>query len=57
MDLITPEITATLEELAAKILPSVIPLHQNQNMIVKGDRKWDRIDNKIMKEANKINQK
>ena len=57
MSLITPDITASLEELAAKMLPSVFSLHQTQNLIVKGDMKWDRIDNKIMKEANKINQK
>lgn len=55
--MITPNIATALDVLVEKTLPKLYLLPQTQSLIVKGSRKWDRLDNKLMKEAIKINKR
>lgn len=55
--MIAEKIRLTLEVVANKILPVLIPLQQTQALVVKGEQKLDRIDIKILKEADKLSNK
>ena len=51
------QVQHNLEAIAAKIIPVIVPLEHTQALLVKKDQKLDRIDIKILKEADKLNKK
>lgn len=55
--MISDKARSTLEAIAHKILPAVLPLQQTQALIIKKEIKLDRIDVKLIKEAEKLNRK
>jgi hypothetical protein len=55
--MITTDTKAAIEALAKKTLSAVVGLPNTQALIIRNERKFDRIDTKILKEAEKINRK
>jgi hypothetical protein len=55
--MITSEIRMHLEALANRTIPVLTALPQSQALINKPDKKMDRVDIKILKEADKLNRR
>ena len=55
--MITSDIKLTIETLANKTFSHLKVYPHTQALIIKNERKFDRIDLKLMKEANKLNRK
>lgn len=55
--MITESIGIIIEALALKTIPNLLALKQAQALIMRGERKLDRIDIKLLKEAKKISRK
>lgn len=56
-ELITENMRQVIYNIATAYLPKMIPLRQTQALIVRPDCKLDRLDAKLMKEVNKLNNK
>jgi hypothetical protein len=50
-------VRSTLEAIASKVIGVIVPLEQTQALVMRKDQKLDRVDIKIMKEAEKLNRK
>lgn len=55
--MLSQNIIQVLQRIAAEYIQVLIPLPQTTNLIMKKDQKLDRIDTKLIKEADKLNKK
>jgi hypothetical protein len=55
--MITEDTRTLLTALAQKVITALTPLQQTQALVLKFGKKLDRIDTKLLKEANKLNRK
>lgn len=55
--MLTLKIQDILNKIAEEYISLLIPMPQTSALVIKNERKFDRIDTKLIKEAEKINSK
>lgn len=53
--MITPRVKTILITQARNVAEQIVALDSHQPLVIREDQKYDRIDSKLLKEANKLN--